>query len=118
METSSLGRYVEWSLLGLIILVGALIATSIVFLVYRSPVSYYQIFPFFPFHFGFLGIILLILIIFWIARWWFWSGIGGRRVYYSENSGEVDAILRKRYAKGEITREQFERMKWELKQHD
>ena len=115
-ESRNLGRYVAWGLLGLIILVGASIATSIVFFAYRSAGPYYPIFPFFPFHFGFFGIIILILIIFWISRWWLWSRSGSRHVSYLEHNDEADDILRKRYAKGEITKEQFEQMMRDLKQ--
>jgi len=53
-ESRSLGKYVVWGLLGLIILVGASIATSVIFFVSRSPAAFYPFFPFFPFHFGFL----------------------------------------------------------------
>jgi hypothetical protein len=74
-ESRNLGRYVAWGLVGLIILVGASIATSIALFAYRSAGSYYPIFPFFPFHFGFIGIIILVLLIFWISRWWFWEAV-------------------------------------------
>ena len=118
-ESKSLRRYVVWGLLGLIIIVGASIATSVVFFVSRSPATSYPSFPiFFPFHFGFLGIILLLFIIFWVARWWFWPWNGRRRAYYSEYRDQADEILRERYAKGEITKEQFEQMMQDLKRHD
>ena len=116
-ESKSLGRYVVLGLLGLIILVAASIATSVIFYVSRSPAAFYPFFPFFPFHFGFLGIILLLFIIFWVARWWFWSWNGGRRAY-REHRDPADEILRERYAKGEITKEQFEQMMQDLKRHD
>ena len=114
-ESKSLGRYVAWGLLGLIILVGASIVTSVIFFVYRSSGTFYPSFPFpfFPFHFGFIGIILLLLIIFWVARW---NGRSRSASYLYHD--KADEILRERYAKGEITKEQFEQMIQDLKQHD
>jgi membrane protein implicated in regulation of membrane protease activity len=94
-ESKSLRRYVVWGLLGLIILVGASIATTVVFFVSRSSATSYPFFPFpfFPFHFGFLGIILLLFIIFWVARSWFWPWNGSRRAY-REYRDQADEILR------------------------
>ena len=118
-ESKSLRRYVVWGLLGLIIIVGASIATSVAFFVSRSSATSYPSFPiFFPIHFGFLGVILLLFIIFWVARWWFWPWNGRHRAYYSEYRDQADEILRERYAKGEITKEQFEQMMQDLKRHD
>jgi putative membrane protein len=114
-ESKSLGRYLAWGLLGLIILVGASIVTSVIFFVYRSSGTFIPFFPFpfFPFHFGFLGIILLLFIILWVARW---NGRSHRASYLYHD--KADEIARERYAKGEITKEQFEQMMQDLKQHD
>gem|GEM_PF-4184185 len=62
-ESKSLGRYVAWGLLGLIILVGASIARSVIFFVSRPSGTFHPFFPFpfFPFHFGFIGILLLFI---------------------------------------------------------
>jgi putative membrane protein len=74
---------------------------------------------FFPFHFGFIGIVFLIFIIFLILRWIFWyKRCGNSARYYSHYSGNDNAqnILKERYAKGEITKEQFEQIKKDLEQ--
>jgi putative membrane protein len=115
--SNRVGRYVAWGLLGLIILVGASIATSIIFFAPRSSGTFYPVFPFFPFHFGILGVIFLIFILFWIARWLLFGPWKGR---YHAGYHEDDAheILRERYAKGEITKEQFEQMIRDLRLHD
>jgi putative membrane protein len=117
-ESKSLKRYVMWGLLGLIILVGASTITSVTLFVTRSSGAFYPILPFFPFHFGFLGIIILVLIIFWVARWLFWPWNGRRDALFVEYPDKADTILRERYAKGEITKEQFKQMMQDLKQQD
>ena len=117
-ESIGIGRYVAWGLVGLIILVGVSIATSLIFFASRLSGSFYPLFPFFPFHFGMFGGIFLIFIIFLVARLLFWP----RSKYYlnSNSQHRIDAreILRERYAKGEITKEQFEQMMLDLKEHD
>jgi putative membrane protein len=113
-ESTRVGKYVAWGLVGLIILVGVSIATSLIFFASRSSGSFYPLFPIFPFHFGLFGGIFLIFIIFLVARLLFWP----RRKYYlnsnSHHSSDAHDILRERYAKGEITKEQFEQMMRDL----
>ena len=74
----------------------------------------YMYFPFFfPFGFllFFLAIILIVRLVFW--RSWGW-GYRGRRGYYGIDSKE---ILKRRYARGEITKDQFEQMLRDIEQH-
>jgi uncharacterized membrane protein len=71
-ESTGVGRYVAWGLVGLIILVGVSLAIPLIFFASRSSGSFYSLFPFFPFHFGLLGGIFLIFIIFLVARLLFW----------------------------------------------
>jgi len=115
-ESTGVQRYVAWGIVGLIILVGVSIATSITFFVHRSSGSFYPFFPFFPFHFGLFGIFLIFIILV-VARWVFWPRSG----FYPGSSSQHNQarnILRERYAKGEITMEQFEKMMRDLKQYD
>jgi len=64
---------------------------------------------FFPF-----GIFFLFIALFFVGRLFFWPmGWGRRRYMY----GDANEILRRRYARGEITKEQFEQMKRDLEQH-
>ncbi len=71
--------------------------------------------PFFFFPFGFL---IFVLVAFFAVRMVFW-GWGWRRGYYYHGSrwgygGDAKEILRLRYARGEITKEQFDQMKKDL----
>jgi putative membrane protein len=101
-ESNHIRRIIGWGIIGLIAVIGVSIALSL----YFAPGGRGA---FFPFHFGWLGGIFLIFIVFWIAKWFFWPWRGG---YYSYRYQHRDAesILKERYAKGEITREQFEQM--------
>ncbi len=77
---------------------------------------YYYPHPFFGFFFFPLGFILFFIFIFFIVRLAFrpW-----RRGYYGHWRTWDDAheILRQRYARGEITKDQFEQMQRDLDQH-
>jgi putative membrane protein len=67
---------------------------------------------------GFLLIFLFLFIIFWIVRIVFWStrtrGAGYRQGYGGGHRYGAFAIARERYARGEITREQYEQIMQDL----
>jgi len=66
---------------------------------------------FFPF-----GIFFLLLVLFFVSRLIFWPmGWGWRRRYWY-GYGDANEILRQRYARGEVTKEQFDQMKRDLEQ--
>jgi len=77
---------------------------------------YPRFFFFFPF-----GFIFFLLLIFFVARlffwgaWWGWRGGRRYRGYYY--GGDAKEILRQRYARGEITKEQFDQMNRDLNEH-
>ena len=115
--------FIAWGVFGLIILAAASIITSMPFFGPRSSGSFYPFFPafFFPFHFGWLGGIFIILVFFLISRWVFlpWrngSTSSSHWQYHGDNSARN--ILKERYAKGEITKEQFEQMTLDLKRSE
>jgi putative membrane protein len=110
-ERNRLIRFAGWGLVGLIILIGISIAVSLIFFTRSSAGSFYPFF--FPFHFGWFGGIFLVFIIFFAIRWLLWPW---RRNYHPYRQYRDDAhnILRERYAKGEITKEQFEQMMRDL----
>jgi putative membrane protein len=115
--------FIAWGVFGLIILVAASIIASLLFLGSRSSETFYPFFPayFFPFHFGWLGGIFVILVFFLIARWVFLSWRNGNTSSsYWQHHGDNSAhnILKERYAKGDITKEQFEKMMLDLKRNE
>lgn len=103
-ESNRIRRIIGWGIVGLVVVIGASIALSA-----------FGGRGFFPFHFGWLGGIFLVLIIFWIARWVFWPW--GRGWYRYEHMS-AESILRERYARGEITHEQYQQMMQDLRKDD
>jgi putative membrane protein len=129
MERSILGTgsrrrgFVRWIFGGILILL--LLGIFVVPFVFfgglargpLGPVPYYHYAgPFFFFPFGFL---FFVLIAFFVVRslfwgWgWGWRGRGGYRGGWGYG-GDAKEILRRRYARGEITKEQFDQMKKDL----
>lgn len=121
-ESNRIRRIVGWSIIGLIAVIGLSIALSLYLAPWRPGEGFGYPF-FFPFHFGWLGAVFLIFIVFLVARWflWPWRGGGGRGGYYSypqQQRPDAASIVRERYAKGEITKEQFEQMLRDLRQQE
>lgn len=85
---------------------------------YPAGMPYYYGYPgfgwwFFPF--GFFFFLIFLFFIFRVVFWGF-GGWGWRRRYWY-GYGDPHEILRQRYARGEITKEQFEQMTRDLEQH-
>jgi uncharacterized membrane protein len=102
--------WIAVSALALLVLIGIGFAV-LDFFGPRTPMGYY--YPFFPF--GLFWGIFLIFIIFGAFRWMFWGWRWGYRRswrYYDS----AHQILRERYAKGEITKEQYDQMSRDLEQ--
>jgi putative membrane protein len=114
--------FIAWGVFGLIILVAASIIASLLFFGLRSPGTFYPFSPafFFPFHFGWLGGIFIILLVLLIASWVFlpWRNRNLPGSYSRPHDDGAYSILKERYAKGEITKEQFEQMMLDLKRSD
>jgi len=106
-----------WLLVCLILLaVLAFVITLTVRVFFPPATTPYHSGRFFLFFFPF-GILLFFLIVFVIARLIFrpW-GWGYRRAYWRHHS-EAAEIVKARYARGEITKEQFDQMMRDLEQH-
>lgn len=110
-----------WAILGLVVLlvVGVFVAPFLWGGYYgmMSPNMAGYPAPFFGWFFWPIGAFFFIFIIFGISRWLFfpWGRgyYGGRWQRY----GAPEEILRRRYARGEITKEQFDQMMRDLEQH-
>ena len=76
-----------------------------------APWPWWGFFPWFPFV-G-IGIFFGFLFLFGVFRW----GAGPRAWGYDRDRDDSRAILRERYARGEITREQFNEMRRDLDEH-
>jgi len=114
------GRFLLWGFIALIAVIGTI--TAVGFLLRPTIAPYYPFgwgfFPFAPF-FAFFWIIA----IFWFVKFLFWPwrwGMGRRYWGYSRGYGYGDNayyIIRERYARGEITKDQYDQMMRDLQQH-
>jgi len=110
-----LGLFVAFGVLALLFIVGASFVFFGFFTPRPSPGYYFPLFPF-----GLFWAFLLIFFVFGILRWVFWGWGWRRRGYYGRYYGRYDQahqILRERYARGEITKEQLDQMTRDLDQH-
>jgi putative membrane protein len=112
-ESNRNRRIVGWGIIGLMAVIGVSIALSLYLAPWRTGGLSY---PFFPFHFGWVGGIFLIVIVFLIARWFFWPWRGGGYYLYPhQQRPDAASIVKERYAKGEITKEEFEQILRDLR---
>ncbi len=112
------GHHMKWMWYGMGIMF-VLIGVAVIFgIFYRAPAgtAYYS----YDFGWGWniLGILFFIWMLSWVFCWrWGWRGRGYRyRRWYRDD--DAYNILRQRYAKGEITKEQFDQMTRDLQQHE
>jgi uncharacterized membrane protein len=101
-----------WAPVGVLLTLGGIaIAVGLLYGRPQGPV------PWFPF-FGFWAF-LWIFLLFGVVRWLLWPGWGYRWGWrgYWRGDDAVD-IARERYARGEITKEQFEALIRDLSVHD
>ncbi len=109
--------FLAWGIIALIAIVGVITALSYIFFASQPvPGAFYPRFVFFPF----AGLFALfgIFAIFWLVRWLFWPWRWHYPGRYWRYRDESYYILRERYAKGELTKEQFEQMMRDLEQRN
>jgi putative membrane protein len=105
------GRPLRWVLVPLVLI--AVVATIAVgaSLYFRSvPGQYYGWWPWAPF--GWLFFIPIFFLAFFALRFFFWGWWGGWGWYHGQDTATL--VLRERFARGELTREQFEQMTKDL----
>jgi putative membrane protein len=108
--------WARWIFGGLFILM--LLAFFVVPLVFAGWYAFYGPMPYFvrPFFFFPFGFLIFILIALFAVRWIFW-GWGWRRGYGRNHwgyGGDAKEILKRRYARGDITKGQFDQMKKDI----
>jgi putative membrane protein len=109
----------RWILV-LVLAVAAIAAALTGLYFYKSSSSiYYYSPPYFGWWLGWPFIPLLFFLIFFGLRWIFWGGCGWARGcgYYRQYYDSAFENLRERFAKGEITKEQFDDMVRNLREN-
>ncbi len=102
-----------WIIAAVVAIVVVLALLGFAAMLYFHPVMYYPYtgpgyFPFFFFPFGFLVFFLFLFLIFRLVFWRSWGwGYWGHRGYYGMDPKD---IIKRRYARGEITKDQYDQM--------
>lgn len=104
----------SWMWIPVIIAAGLLVAFLAAGLAYRASPPASSVYPWTDWWFpGWFFFVPLLFIAFFGLRWFLWGGLGWgwRQGYYDDPAVEA---LRRRYASGEITKEQFEQVRRDL----
>ena len=112
------GRFFLWGFVAFLAVVGTIAAVSYIF----RPIAAGYPFGWGFFPFGFFFAFFWIFAVFWFVRFLFWpSRWGYRHRQWGYGWGYSDRayyILRERYARGELTKDQYDQMVRDLQQHD
>jgi len=109
------GQSRAWFLIPLIGIL-AVIGVAAVFFFYGPQST--GVYPYYGWWFPFpwFFIVPIIFLIFFGFRWFLWGGWGGGWYYRQYNDPAVE-IAKERFARGEITQEQFEQIAKDLERH-
>jgi putative membrane protein len=109
------GRIRPWPVFAIALVVAAFSGIAIAGIFFWHPATPTGFYPFFPFLW--IWPFFAILFVVFVARWflWGWGWSLGRRGGYWQHSTAVE-ILEERYARGEITKGQFDQMKKDLEE--
>ncbi|HWM53353.1 MAG TPA: SHOCT domain-containing protein [Thermoplasmata archaeon] len=112
-------RFIGWGIAALLLLIGIAIVVGVVVRAIVGPATGFGYSPFFFFFpFGFFIFIFFLFFAFRVFfRPWGWGGWGwgGYPMYGRSHDGAAE-ILRRRYASGEITKDQFDQMMRDIQQ--
>ena len=114
------GNPFAWAILAVVLV--AVIAFFAVLAIHgypSMPMGTYSGYPFFGWWFLFpFGILFFLVFLFFVSKMIFWGMGGGwrRRYWYGYGYRDANEVLRQRYARGEITKEQFDQIKRDLEQ--
>src|SRR2546428_12583680 len=111
-------RFIGWGIAAFLFLIGVAIVIGLIVRAIVGPGAGFGYFPFFFFPFGFFIFIFFLFFAFRVFfRPWGWGGWGwgGYPMYGRDRDGAAE-ILRRRYASGEITKDQFDQMMRDIQQ--
>jgi putative membrane protein len=115
MNQENKGWSRNWILVPALILISAIAVLVIVSFYYVRPASAFGEYPFYGwFPFGWFFFVPVVFLIFFVFRWVLWGGWGWGR-YYDDDRALV--VLKERFARGELSEEQFEQMTKELEKY-
>ncbi len=111
-------RFIGWGIAALLLLIGIAIVVGAVVRAIVGPATGFGFFPFFFFPFGFFIFIFFLFFMFRVLfRPWGWGSWGwGGYPMYGRTHDSAAEILRRRYASGEITKDQFDQMMRDLRE--
>ncbi len=118
-------HFFAWAIVALVSIVAIFATIGLILYYIPGPAAPIGVaYPFYGFGFRLFFGLFLIFAIFWFLRWAFWgwgwryrrSYWGGEYGYWRHRDGSY-YILRERYAKGEITKEQYDQMMRDLDEH-
>jgi len=103
----------KWVLVPVLLLAGlAVVAVATSFYWHAAAPQAYGWWPWAPL--GWFFFIPVFFVAFFVLRFFWWGPWGGHGWYYHEDSAM--SVLRGRFARGEVTKEQFEQMRKDLAQ--
>ena len=112
-------RFIGWGIAAFLFLIGVAIVIGLIVRAVVGPGAGVGYFPFFFFPFGFFIFVFFLFFLFRGLFWgWGWGGWRGYPMYGRHHYGPDGAaeILRRRYASGEITKDQFDQMMRDIEQ--